>query len=92
MGSLLNVASGGEGILGWEPGLFRMVVLVWWGGGVVGWCSSWCSAAATGEPLDGSSNRFHGAEQKVSFKEEAVGGPVGEGVAGWGFSSCRCTG
>ena len=35
MGSLLNVASGGEGILGWEPGLFGMVVLVWWGGGVV---------------------------------------------------------
>src|SRR5437588_10490425 len=52
--------------------------LAWWFwfGGVVGWCSSWCSATATGEPLDGSSNRLHGAEQKVSFKGEAVGGTV----------------
>src|SRR5437588_6606338 len=58
--------------------------LAWWFwfGGVVGWCS-WCSAAATGEPLDGSSNRLHEAEQKVSFKGEAVGGTVGKGVAGW---------
>ena len=70
--------------------------IVWHGGfglvGWYGWCSSWCSTMATGEPLDGSSNRLHGAEQKVSFKGKAVGGTFGEGVAGWGFSSCRWTG
>ena len=42
--------------------------------------------------MDGSLNCLYEAEQKVSFKGETVGGTVREGVAGWGFSSCRCTG
>src|SRR5947209_5291591 len=61
--------------------------LAWWSwfGGVVGWCSSWCSAAATGEPLDGSSNHLHGAEQKVSFK-----GAVRNSLA-FSVTVCACS-
>ena len=42
--------------------------------------------------MDGSLDRLHEAEQKVSFKGEALGVTISEGVAGWEFSSCRCTG
>ena len=62
----------------------------WWAWWV--WWGVWSSLAATGEPVDGFRIRLHEAEQKVLFKGEAVGGTVREGVAGWGFSGCRCTG
>src|SRR5437588_744649 len=75
----------GAGIV-WHGGF---CLVGWW---VLGWCSSWCSAAVPEEPLDEFSNRLHRAEQKVSFKGGAIGGTVGVGVAGWGFSSCRATG
>ena len=42
-----------------------------------------------GDPLTGLKFRLHGAEQEVWFRGEAVGGTVGEGVAGWGFRCCR---
>ena len=44
---------------------------------------------ATGEPLAGIGFRLHVAGQKGSFRGEAVGGTVREGVAGWEVRLCR---
>lgn len=39
--------------------------------------------------MNGFKIRSHRAEQEVSFRGEAVGGTVGEGVVGWGVRPCR---
>ena len=44
---------------------------------------------ATGEPLTGIEFCLRVAGQEVSFRGEAVGGTVREGVAGWGVRLCR---
>ena len=48
--------------------------------------------AATEELVGGFGIHLHEAEQEVLFKGEFVGETIREGVAGWGFSSCMCTG
>ena len=67
-------------------------VAVWsfcfvWGGWV--WCS-WClMCTATGYWIKILKICLHGAEQRVWFEGEAVGGTCKEGVVGWGCSKCR---